>query len=205
MLSINNVDVRKHLEIFERKRTPDNGRISLMYENAIHYDMYSVYIKDNEGNEYLFDRYIDGVIKAKKWDVQRNIFDVDIDLNPEQFNADSFSGIFYYRAHEFKFNSLKELRGFNVWKLKRLANSENKKFSREKFLYRQRKQEITDAMTVLTSVVRIYREQQGERPFSEILIMNDVAGKLWIYHDDPSRLKKSFAYALIHLWKMVTL
>ncbi|MCE1472390.1 hypothetical protein LWU41_14840 [Enterobacter hormaechei] len=50
MLRINNVDVRKHLEIFEKKRTPDNGRISLMYENAIHYDMYSVYIKDDDGD-----------------------------------------------------------------------------------------------------------------------------------------------------------
>ncbi|HBK4745259.1 MULTISPECIES: hypothetical protein [Enterobacter cloacae complex] len=196
MLRINNVDVRKHLEIFEQKRTPDNGRISLMYENAIHYDMYSVYIKDDDGNEYLFDRYIDGVIKAKRWDTQRNVFNVDVELNPEQFNANSFSGIFYYHAHEFKFNSLDELGCYKVWKLKRFANSENKKLSREKFLYRQRKQEITDAMTVLTSVVRIYREQQGERPFSEILIMNDVAGRLWIYHDDPSRLKKELRLCL---------
>ncbi|EAP7720640.1 hypothetical protein ELU20_21930, partial [Salmonella enterica] len=64
--------VAKYLELFEEKRTPDDGIISLLYENAINYDMFSVYIKDECGDDYLFDKYIDGEIKARKWDFQDN-------------------------------------------------------------------------------------------------------------------------------------
>lgn len=52
-------------------------------------------------------------------------------------------------------------------------------------------------MTVLTSVVRIYREQQGDRPFSEILIMTDVAGNYGFIMIIRQDLEKSLVYALI--------
>ncbi|EJG2750432.1 hypothetical protein M9Z64_000731 [Escherichia coli] len=192
----NKVDVVKFLKVFESKKTPENGKISLMYESAIHYDMYSVYIKDDEGNDYLFDSYSNGIIKVKKWNHQNKTFNIDTILKPERLTSNSFSGIYYYHAHELKFDSLDDLSFFNVLRFRRIANRQNKKLSREKYLYRQRKQEITDVMTVLAAIVRIYREQQGEKPFSETLIMNDVAGRLWIYHDDYSRLIKELRLCL---------
>ncbi|HDS6530740.1 TPA: hypothetical protein QH305_001488 [Klebsiella aerogenes] len=191
----NNVVV-KYLKLFERKRTPENGRISLLFENAINYDMYSVYIKDEHGEDYLFERYIDGKVNALKWNAQESRFTINSTLNPEELTNASFSGIYYYHAHELRFNSLDDLFFLKSWRFRRFADSENKKFSRDKFLFRQRKQEITDAMTVLTSVVRIYREQEGEYPFSEFIIMNDVVGRLWVYHDDQSRLRKELRLCL---------
>ncbi|WP_345754922.1 hypothetical protein [Citrobacter braakii] len=188
--------VTKYLELFEEKRTPDNGSISLMYENAIKYDMYSVYIKDEYGDSYLFDRYTSGEVKARKWDSQDNRFTIDSTLNPSQLKNESFSGIYYYHAHELKFNSLDDLSFLKRLKFRWDADNENRKFSRAKYLYRQSKQEITDVMTVLASVVRLYREQQGDGPFSEFLILTDIAGKLWIYHDDRPRLAKELRLCL---------
>lgn len=190
------MDVIKALIKFEQKRTPDNGRISLMYENAIHYDMYSVYIIDNSGVQYLFERYIDGQVLARRWDDNEENFSIDSILNPRELVDDSFSGIYYYHAHELAFNSLSELTWFAECKFRFKSDWENRRFSREKYLYRQRKQDITDVMNVLSAVVRIYREQQGENHFSEWVIMNDVAGKLWIYHDDKSRMQKDLRLCL---------
>ncbi|HHG0984179.1 TPA: hypothetical protein ACPURQ_002060 [Klebsiella pneumoniae] len=190
------INIIKYLDIFDVMRTPDNGRISLIYEKAIHYNMYSVYIKDRDGADYLFERFVDGEVKVKKWNASENIFNIDSILFPKDLECDSFSGICYYHAHELRFNSLSDLSFLKLLRFRRFANAENKRFSREKFLYRQRKQEITDAMTVLASVVRIYREQEGEGPFSEILVMNDVAGRLWVYHDDQSRMRKELRLCL---------
>lgn len=190
------MDVIKALKKFEEKRIPDNGRISLNYENAIHYDMYSVYIVDIAGEQYLFDRYIEGQVHARKWDSNENIFCIKSVLSPEELTLDSFSGIYYYHAHELVFNSLSDLNWYSEWKFRIKSDFENKQFSREKYLYRQRKQDITDVMNVLSVVVRIYREQQGENHFSEWVIMNDVAGKLWIYHDDKTRMQKDLRLCL---------
>ncbi|GKJ26906.1 hypothetical protein NUBL13794_32750 [Klebsiella pneumoniae] len=51
MLSIMAIDVKKYLEMFDKKRTPSHT-ISLMFDKAIHYDMYSIYIKDENGDDY---------------------------------------------------------------------------------------------------------------------------------------------------------
>lgn len=190
------MDVIKSLIKFDERRTPENGRISLMYENAIHYDMYSVYIVDDAGVQYLFDRYTDGQVFARKWDDTEKMFSVESVLDPKKLTLDSFSGIYYYHAHELVFNTLSDLGWFAEWKFRVKSDWENRRFSREKFLYRQRKQDITDVMNVLSAVVRIYREQRSENHFSEWVIMNDVAGRLWIYHDDKSRMQKDLRLCL---------
>lgn len=186
----------KHLKKFEKKRTPDNGRISLMYENAIHYDMYSVYIKAGDGGEYLFDRFVNGVIRARRWDSEESRFNIDSELVPDELVPESFSGIYYYHAHELRFQSLNDLTWLREFRFRRYSDYQNNKFSRESYLYRQQKKEITDTMAVLASIVRIYREQEGEAPFSQYLIMDDVAGKLWIHHDDNERMKKELRLCL---------
>ena len=176
-----------------------------MYENAIHYDMYSVYMIDNQGDRYLFDHYTDGQVIARRWDDNEEMFCIDAVLNPKELTLNSFSGIYYYHAHELRFNSLSDLSWFSEFSFRVKSDWENRRFSREKYLYRQRKQDITDVMSVLSAVVRIYREQVGENHFSKWQIMNDVAGKLWIYHDDKDRMQKIFNYVWTLSYKVATL
>lgn len=170
--------------------------ISLNYDKAIHYDMYSVYIKDKDGHDYLFDQFINGKVKARKWDSDNSIFQVESILLPENLTVNSFSGIYYYHAHELNFNSLEELSWGREFIFRVKSNYSNWSFSREKYLYRKQKQEITDVMTVLSSVISIFRNQKDDSPFSEFLIMNDIAGKLWIYHDDHQRMRKELRLCL---------
>ncbi|EDL2368634.1 hypothetical protein CQG84_23845, partial [Salmonella enterica subsp. enterica serovar Typhimurium] len=101
--------VINQLKKFDKKRTPDDGRISLLYENAIKYDMYSVYIKDKNDTEYLFDCLVDGKIKAFKWDDEERRFHISSCLDISEVTPDSFFGVYYYRAHELRFNSLNDL------------------------------------------------------------------------------------------------
>ncbi|HIB8991111.1 TPA: hypothetical protein ACWYF9_004125 [Citrobacter braakii] len=194
MLACNNII--KHLNKFQKKRTPESGRISLVYENAIHYDMYSVYIKTSDDSEYLFDSFTDGMVHARKWDAEENRFHIATLLAPENLKSEFFSGIYYYHAHELRFQSLNDLTWFREFMFRRWSDRDNKKFSRERYLYRQQRKEITDTMAVLASIVRIYREQEGSEPFSEYVIMDDVAGKLWIHHDDKARMKKELRLCL---------
>ncbi len=186
----------KHLKKFDKKRTPDNGRISLLYENAINYDMYSVYIKDANGVDYLFNRFIDGEIKALKWEPEERRFQINSILYPKDLTSDSFSGIYYYHAHELRFDSLRNLNKWNELAFRFWSDFENKKLSRQKYIYRQQKKEITDIMSVLDAIVRIYREQDGDLASNEYWIMSAVAGELWIHHQDKDRMQKELRLCL---------
>jgi molecular chaperone GrpE (heat shock protein) len=190
------MNITKHLKKFDKKRTPDNGRISLLYENAINYDMYSVYIKDANGVDYLFERFIDGEIKALKWNPEESRFDMKSILYPKDLMSDSFSGIYYYHAHEWRFHSLRDLSKWNEFVFRLRSDFENKKLSRQKYIYRQQKKEITDIMSVLDAIVRLYREHDGDHGFSEYRIMNAVAGELWIHHEDKTRMQKELRLCL---------
>lgn len=186
----------KQLEKFDEKRTPDKGGISLSYENAIKYDMYSVYIKDADGVDFLFERYIDGKIHALKWDADKSRFEIKTTFPPDDLSENSFSGIYYYHAHELRFHSLHDLGWWNEFKFRLRSDYENKKHSRKKYIYRQQKKEITDIMLVLDAIVRLYREIEGELTFGEFTIMTAVAGALWIHHDDKSRMQKELRLCL---------
>ncbi|EFL5723631.1 TPA: hypothetical protein HIF30_002917 [Escherichia coli] len=190
------MNITKYLEKFHKKRTPDNGRISLLYENAINYDMYSVYIKDANGDDYLFERFINGEIKALKWNPEETRFTIQSILYPKDLTENSFSGIYYYHAHELRFHSLRDLNCWNEFAFRLRSNFENKKLSRQKYIYRQQKKEITDTMSVLDAIVRLYREWDGDQAFSEYMIMNVVAGELWIHHEDKSRMQKELRLCL---------
>ena len=190
------MNIIKYLEKFNEKRTPDNGSISLLYENAIKYDMYSVYIKDADGVNYLFKGYVDGVIDALQWNKDKSLFEIESTLRPDKLSEDSFSGIYYYHAHELRFHSLQDLGMWNEFKFRWRADHENKSHSRKKYLYRQQRKEIIDTMLVLNAVVSLYRELDGELTFSEFIIMTAVAGALWIHHDDKSRMQKELRLCL---------
>ena len=193
------MSIIRHLKKFDKKRTPENGRISLLYENAINYDMYSVYIKDSNGVDYLFERFVDGEIRSLKWDSDENRFQIKSILYPKDLTSDSFSGIYYYHAHELRFRSLRDLSVWNEFAFRLRSDFENKKLSRQKYIYRQQKKEITDIMSVLDAIVRLYRELDGNNAFSEYLIMDVVAGELWIHHEDKSRMQKELRLCLSSL------
>ncbi|HGV0546478.1 TPA: hypothetical protein ACNB2F_004757 [Escherichia coli] len=188
--------VINQLKKFDKKRTPDDGRISLLYENAIKYDMYSVYIKDKNDTEYLFDCLVDGKIKAFKWDDEERRFHISSFLDISEVTPDSFFGVYYYRAHELRFNSLNDLTFLRELFFRVKSNYENIKFSREKYIYRQQKKEITDVMFVLSTIIRMYREWDAQTVFSEFSIMTEVAGSLWVYHDDKNRMRKELRLCL---------
>jgi len=190
------MNIIKHLTKFDKKRTPENGRISLLYENAINYDMYSVYIKDASGVDYLFERFVDGEIKALKWNSNEGRFQIKSILYPKDLTSDSFSGIYYYHAHELRFHSLRDLSKWNELAFRLRSDFQNKKLSRQKYIYRQQRKEITDIMSVLDAIMRLYRELDGDQAFSEYLIMDVVAGELWIHHEDKTRMQKELRLCL---------
>lgn len=190
------MDIIKHLKVFTKKRGPKEGGISMSYEDAIKYDIYSVYIKDGDGQEYLFDSFEDGIIRARKWDSEKSIYRIDTTLDPASLTPDSFSGIYFYHTWKYNFRSLHELKRCKVYKFQFRARWGNMKFSREKYLYRQRKQDISDVMGILAALLRLYRSKDGAQPLSEFSIMTEVAGRLWIYHDDRDRMEKDLYLSL---------
>lgn len=190
------MDIVKYLKVFSEKRGPKEGGISLQYEDAIKYDIYSVYIKDGDGQEYLFDSFEDGVIKARRWDCERNVYSIDSTLDPASLTPDSFSGTYFYHAWQYNFTSLHELKLCDIYKFRFRARWGNIKFSREKYFYRQRKQDISDVMGVLAALLRLYRSKEDAQLFSEFSIMTEVAGRLWIYHDDRDRMEKDLRLSL---------
>lgn len=189
------MDVRSQLEKFESKKAPN--RISLVYESAIHYDVYSVYIKHpSNGNEYLFVGYENNLIKALLWNEEEGIFNIEEDLFVDDLNSDSFSGTYYYKAHELRFTSLKNLSWWNEVKFKFLANKDNWVSSREKYRYRKQRQEIKNLHDVLSVVISMHVTTSGGRGLLLIEIMSGVFGRLWFYHDDKEQMKKQLLLTL---------
>ena len=192
-------NINKYLKKFNSKRTPEKGGISLSYEDAIKYDMYSVYIKANDGKQYLFREFLEGKLKVLRWDDARKMFWIKDIVEIDSLSEDSFSGIYYYHGHELRFKSLRELSWFSELKFRYVADRSNKEFSRAKFVYRQQKQDITDALAVLSVLLRVYRSLDKEDYISEVTLMTEVAGALWIYHDDQEKMKKDLRLCLDYL------
>lgn len=190
------MDIIKYLKIFNEKRGPKEGGISLSYEDAIEYDIYSVYIQDGDGQNYLFDSFDNGVINARKWDGERNVYSIKTTLEPASLTPDSFSGIYFYHAWQYNFQSLNELGRCAIYKFQLKVNWNNLKLGREKYIYRQRKQDISDVMSVLTALLRLYRSKEDDLLIGEMDIMTEVAGRLWIYHDDRGRMRKDLRLCL---------
>lgn len=195
MCRIRKVDIRKYLSKFENKKTPD--RIILNYESAIHHDAYSVYIKHPEsGSNHLFVSYENDEVKALLWNESESIFNVPVVLRPDELNSESFSGIFYYKAHELHFSTLKDLTWWRETKFKLSAKKDNWVSSREKYRYRKQRQEIKNLHDVLSVVISLSYEHPDADGVSVIRIMSGVFGRLWLYHDDKDRMQKQLLLTL---------
>lgn len=189
------MDIRHYLEKFERKKSPN--RIVLNYDVAINYDAYSVYIKHpGNGKEYLFASYENDWIKALLWNEKEKIFNIKEELNPNELNSDSFSGVYYYKAHELRFFSLKDLSWWNETKYKVWANKDNWISSREKYRYRKQRKEIKNLHDVLSVVIGLHVAQAGNRGVHLVNVMTGVFGKLWFCHDDKDQMKKKLLLTL---------
>ncbi|CAM3986210.1 MULTISPECIES: hypothetical protein [Rahnella] len=189
------MNIRHYLAKFEKKKTPD--RITLNYETAIHYDAYSVYITHlDSGQEYLFKGYENNKISVLRWNSEQNIFNIPENLNPDGLVSESFSGIYYYKAHELRFTTLKDLTWWREMKFKLSAIKDNWVSSREKYRYRKQRKEIKNLHDVLSAVISLYLDQKEGGGISHINIMSVVFGKLWFYHDEKDRMRKQLTLTL---------
>lgn len=189
------MNIRHYLAKFEAKKTPD--RIILNYEIAINHNAYSVYITHPVTNiNYLFIGYNNNSIIALMWNEEEKTFNLPQSLNPDELKPESFSGIYYYKAHQLRFTNLKDIVWWREANFKLSAINNNWKDSREKYRYRKERKEIKNRMDVLASVVTLYLEQDGDNGIHTVHIMNNVFGALWLYHDDKERMKKDLKLSL---------
>jgi hypothetical protein len=187
--------IHRQLKKFNKKKSP--AQISLNYEKAITYDMYAVYIKHPmSGVQYLFESYHNGKIKAKKWDDDKGKFDIPVEIDPSELNDESFSGTFFYKAHQAEFSSLKDLVFWREWIYKVSAVWENVVHSRTKYRYRMKRQTIKKRMQVLDAVIELYLDKEELTPVPITLIMNKVFSDMWIYHDKTRYMWKELRLSL---------
>lgn len=182
------------LKRFQKKPSP--ARISLIYETAIKYDMYSVYIEDTVGKKYLFESF-DGVsIQTLMWNDDDHIFNIKKNLLVGDLAEEPFSGTYYYHGHALEFNKTSEITKAKETLFKLKSNFANYKFSREKYLYRKKKQELKDSITILSTIVEIHLENKYDYFVSEYELLERLFGHLWFYHDDKEKLKKDTKFSL---------
>lgn len=183
------MNIRSYLKKFNKAKSPD--RISLSFDKAIKYNMYSVYITSPDtGEQFLFVDYYDDKIVAKKWSAEKGFFDEETKLQPNDFIADSFSGIYYYKAHELVFSSLSNITPQKIYWFQINANLDNWKKARQKHYYRMQIHSVKQQMDVLKAVVDLYLQAELDTPVNVISIMTKLHTSLWFYHEDNSRMKK---------------
>lgn len=189
------MNIRNYLVKFDEKKSPD--RIILNYETAINHNAYSVYINHPDNNiDYLFIGYNNESIIALMWNNDEQKFNLPQSLNPDELKPESFSGIYYYKAHQLRFTNLKDIVWWREAIFRLSAINNNWKDSREKYRYRRERKDIKNRMDVLSSVVSLYLEEPGDNSVHTVIIMNKVFGRLWLYHDDKERMKKDLNLSL---------
>lgn len=183
------MDIQSYLERFEKKKSPDF--ISLKFEKSINYDMYSVYITHPQtGEQFLFEGYQNDEIRAKKWSLENEAFQEIVILKPEEFKANSFSGIYYYKANEAAFSSLHEITPMKVWWFQIKVILDNWKRAKQKHQYRMQNHSVKQQMDVLKAVVDLYIQSNSDEPIHFVSIMTKLHSSLWFYHDNSNQMKK---------------
>ncbi|NDL64327.1 hypothetical protein [Acerihabitans arboris] len=183
------MNIRSYLERFEKQKSPN--RISLNFENAIKYNMYSVYITaPDTGEQFLFEDYQNDTILAKKWSEEEEVFKDMVQLNPDDYTADSFSGIYYYKAHEAAFSNLRDITFLKVSWYQIKVNLDNWRKARQKHQYRMESHNVKQQMDVLKAVVDLYMQANSDDPIHFVSIMTKLHSSLWFYHDNRNQMKK---------------
>lgn len=158
--------------------------------------MYSVYIEDATGKNHLFESF-DGIsIQTLMWNDTDNIFNVKETLLIDDLANEPFSGTYYYHGHTLDFNKISEITKTKEILFRVKSNIANYKFSREKYLYRKKKQELKDSITILSTIIDIHLENKDNYVVSEHELLERLFGHLWFYHDDKDKLKKDTKFSL---------
>lgn len=189
------MNIRHYLAKFEYKKTPD--RINLSYESAIKYDAYSVYINHpTNGQRYLFMKYRNDVIETLRWNSDEQQFNLHESLSPDELTPASFSGIYYYKAHQLAFSSLDDITWWRETKFRSQAAKDNAKNSAEKYQYRNQRQQIKNKHDVLSEVIALSFDHPAGEGITIVPIMSAVFGRLWLYHDEKERMKNELHLTL---------
>lgn len=188
------VDTITLLKKFQKKKSP--MRISLIYENAIKYDMYSVYIEDESGGKYLFDSFDGTSIQAFLWDEVNSIFNIKRTLSVDELAGEPFSGTYYYHGHSLDFNKMSDITNIKEIFFRLKSDISNYKLGREKYIYRKTKQELKDSISILSTIIDIHFEKEGDYAVSEHELLDRLFGRLWFYHEDKDKFRKDTKFSL---------
>lgn len=190
------MNIRKYLKLFDDKKSPD--RISLSYENAIKYDMFSVYISDPEtGKSYIFESYTNNSLEVREWNEAESRF-IDVVILPiNTLKINSFSGVYYFQAHQLPFNSLKDIEKIRRELFKFKAKINNRRMSKRIYEYEQQRLHLTLRMDVLAIVVNKYLLQIDSKPINYVVVMHETMN-LWPFLSFETReqLKKKITLYL---------
>lgn len=172
------------LEIFDRKKHVSD-KISLNYDAAIKYDFYSVKIAMENGDLYLFQGYSNGRINALKLD--GDSFCVHCELDPSTLKSDNFKIRHYYKANEYDYNSLKELRFTNsLDKIKTVLSNSHRSYTQ--YAFNKQKLIIKGRMEILSVFLNNYFDEGSQRGISSILLMSKLYSNKWLFHPERKEL-----------------
>lgn len=189
------MNIRHYLAKFENKKPPD--RISLSFESAIKYDAYSVYIEHPTNTQrYLFIGYTNDKIMTLAWNPDQQQFNLPESLNPDELTPASFSGIYYYKAHQLAFSNLNDITWWRETKFRWRAAKDNAKNSAEKYQYRNQRHQIKNKHDVLSEMISLALDHPANESITLVEIMSAVFGRLWLYHDEKERMKNELLLTL---------
>ncbi|HDX8778003.1 TPA: hypothetical protein RQO08_002929 [Klebsiella oxytoca] len=184
------MNIKRYLQLFNDKPSPD--RISLRYEDALKNDIFSVYIVEpNTKKNYLFEEYNNDILKVREWNDAENKFTDIVLLPDDSLKEDSFSGVYYFKAHQLPFESLEDITWIKREVFKLRANINNYQMSKNIYEYEQQQLHIKERIDVLGIVVNKYLMQTGSDPVNLLSVLQ-VAMKTWPFLSRSTReeLKK---------------
>jgi hypothetical protein len=184
------VNTEYWLQRFEKKKH-SSDRITLNREVAIKYDFYSVTLVKGE-DAWLFDRYENGIIFARKWSGDK--YEEICEFTKNEFAADQFRIRHYYKASEFDYNTLSGL----WWRdLKnRVMGSVNKhRISVSQYVFNLQKMQVRDRMEILQLLVD--KKMAGDdEPMHSVTVIRKMFTDRFVFHPDKDAMTARTKYYL---------
>lgn len=184
------VNTEYWLRRFERKKH-DSDRITLNREVAVGYDFYNVTLVKGE-DEWLFDRYENGMIFARKWNGER--YEEISEFTSNEFSDDQFKIRHYYKASQFNHNSLRGL----WWRdltYRFLGTVRKHHVSVSQTVFNLQKMQVRDRMEILQLLVdKKLSGDNGSMHF--ITIIREIHTDRFVSHPDKDALIARTKYYL---------
>lgn len=184
------VNTEYWLRRFERKKH-DSDRITLNREVAVGYDFYNVTLVKGE-NEWLFDRYENGMIFARKWNGER--YEEIFEFASNEFSDDQFKIRHYYKASQFNYNGLRGL----LWRdltYRFLGTVRKHHVSVSQYVFNLQKMQVRDRMEILQLLVDKKLSGDNE-PMHFITIIRQIHTDRFVSHPDKNALIARTKYYL---------